>query len=540
MKALPILLTALTAAVVLIPGPRAAAAAGITTETTRRPNILLIVADDLGFSDPGCYGGGIDTPNLDRLAAGGLRFSQFHNTARCWPTRASVLTGYYAQQVRRDKVPDLPSGGAGTRPEWAPLLSEVFRKHGYRTYHSGKWHLDGMPLQSGFDRSYHLRDQGRFFSPKTHWEDDRRLPEVDPADGYYATTAIADHALACLREHGEHYDQRPFFHYLAFTAPHFPLHAMPQDIAVYKGRYDAGWDQLRQRRWQRIQDMNIPGLWKLSPPEREIGPPYHFPEALSILGEGEVNRPWPWDSLSAIQKSFQAAKMEIHAAMVHRMDIETGRILDQLESSGMLDNTLILFLSDNGASAEIMVRADGHDPDAPPGSGPSYLCLGPGWSTVCNTPFRMHKTWVHAGGCATPLILSWYAGIAPDRRGQWVTQPGHVIDLVPTLAALAGVELPESPVPRPGINLSPWITGETGHENIARQLWWLHEGNRALVDGDWKIVARAGHEWELFNLRNDRTETMDLADAFPGKVSSLGQRWEGMWEQIKADARAMK
>lgn len=536
MKALPILLTSLTAAVVLIPGPRAAAAAGITTETTRRPNILLIVADDLGFSDPGCYGGEIDTPNLDRLAARGLRFSQFYNTARCWPTRASVLTGYYAQQVRRDTVPDLPSGGAGMRPEWAPLLSEVFKKHGYRTYHSGKWHLDGMPLQSGFDRSYHLRDQGRFFSPKTHWEDDRRLPEVDPADGYYATTAIADHALACLREHGEYYDQRPFFHYLAFTAPHFPLHAMQQDIAVYKGRYDAGWDQLRLRRWQRIQDMNIPGLWKLSQPEREIGPPYHFPEALSILGEGEVNRPWQWDSLSAIQKSFQAAKMEIHAAMVHRMDVETGRIMDQLESSGMLDNTLILFLSDNGASAEIMVRADGHDPDAPPGSRPSYLCLGPGWSTVSNTPFRMHKTWVHAGGCATPLIVSWHAGIAPARRGQWVTQPGHVIDLVPTLAALAGVELPESPVPRPGINLGPWITGEPGHENIARQLWWLHEGNRALVDGDWKIVARAGHEWELFNLRNDRTETMDLADTFPGKVSFLGQRWEGMWEQIEADA----
>ncbi len=198
------------------------------------PNVLIILADDLGYSDLGCYGGEIATPHLDALAAGGLRFTQFYNTGRCWPTRAALLTGYYAQQVRRDKVAGVRSGGRGQRPDWARLLPEMLRPLGYRSYHSGKWHIDGMPLENGFDRSYYLRDQGRFFNPRVHHEDDQKLPPVKPGTGYYGTIAIADHAVKCLREHAAKYADQPFFHYLAFTAPHFPLHALPQDIARYR------------------------------------------------------------------------------------------------------------------------------------------------------------------------------------------------------------------------------------------------------------------------------------------------------------------
>src|SRR5262245_51291336 len=230
---------------------------GHAGETPGRPNIVLILADDLGFSDLGCYGGEIQTPHLDALAKDGLRFSQFYNTARCWPTRAALLTGYYAQQVRRDTIPGLPSGGRGARPSWARLLPEMLRPLGYRAYHSGKWHIDGLPVQGGFDHSYLLQDQGRFFNPRVHFEDDRKLPAVEKGTGYYATTAIADHALKCLREHAETHADRPFFHYLAFTAPHFPLHALPEDIARYRDTYRKGWDAARAERWKRIKEMKL-------------------------------------------------------------------------------------------------------------------------------------------------------------------------------------------------------------------------------------------------------------------------------------------
>ena len=199
---------------------------------TSPPNVLIILADDLGYSDLGCYGGEIETPILDRLARNGLKFSQFYNTARCWPTRAGILTGYYAQQVRRDSLPKIPSaGGSAARPGWAKLLPEVLKPLGYRTYHSGKWHVDGQPLKNGFDRSYRVDDQDRFFSPRWHWEDDKPLPPVEPNSGYYATTAIADHSIKCLKEHAAKHADKPFFEYLCFTSPHFPIQALPEDIA---------------------------------------------------------------------------------------------------------------------------------------------------------------------------------------------------------------------------------------------------------------------------------------------------------------------
>lgn len=499
-----------------------------------RPNVLLIMADDLGYSDLGCYGGEIDTPHLDQLAKQGLRFTQFYNTARCWPTRAVLMTGYYAQQVRRDTLPGIPSGGRGKRPKWAPLLPARLKTAGYRTYHSGKWHLDGKPTGTGFDRSYYLQDQGRFFSPQIHFEDDKKLPAVERGKGFYGTDAIADHAIRCLKDHSKSHSDKPFFHYLAFTAPHFPLHARPEDIKRFRDRYEAGWDVVRAERWNRIKQMGL--ATELSEVEREIGPPYHFPDHLKILGDGEVNRPLPWNDLTKVQQEFQATKMAIHAAMVYRMDQCIGRVIEQLDRMSATKNTLIMFLSDNGASAEIMVRNDGHDPKAPPGSAASYLCLGPGWSTVCNTPFRRHKTWVHEGGCCTPFIVNWPDKLKPTAELR--NNPAHAIDVVPTILAACGVEFAkltdDAPSP-PGASLLPAFEkdGTVKHN----ELWWLHEGNRAIRMGDWKLVAAKNDAWELYNLKTDRTETTNLAAQHPDRVKQMSSTWNARLQSFIETAK---
>jgi arylsulfatase len=529
----PVLQAVLTLAGVLLPALPAAQADG-----PARPNILLIVADDMGYSDAGCYGGEIKTPHLDALAKNGLRFTQFYNTARCWPSRAAILTGYYAQQVRRDTVPGVRSGGQGIRPGWARLLPEMLRPLGYRSYHSGKWHVDGKPLQNGFDHSYSLNDHDRHFTPRQHTEDDRPLPPVKAEAGYYSTTAIADHAIKCLKEHAEKHPRQPFLEFLAFTAPHFPVQAPAEDIARYSKTYLAGWDALREERWKRMRELGIGGT-VLAPIERDVGPPYAFPEAIKKLGPNELNRPLAWKDLSAAQRDFQAKKMAVHAAMVDRMDREIGRVLDQLRAMGALDDTLVFFLSDNGASAEIMVRGDGHDPSAECGTGATFLSIGPGWSSLANTPFRRHKTWVHEGGISTPLIVHWPHGIAA--RGELRHSPGHVIDLVPTILQLAGGKPPLKwdgrPVPpAPGKSLVPLFAkdGTVAHESI----WWLHEGNRALRVGDWKIVA-AGKDspWELYDLSSERSETHNRAREQPDKVREMAALWTRQFEDYAALAR---
>lgn len=505
-----------------------------------RPNILLILADDLGNSDLGCYGSEINTPNLDTLARGGLRFTQFYNTARCWPSRGAILTGYYAQQIHRDALPGVRGGGtSGRRQKWARLLPDFLRPAGYRSYHSGKWHIDGMAVAppDGFDRSYLLNDAGRYFNPRVHYENDLKLPSVEANSGYYTTTAIADRAIAHLQEHAARFSDRPFFQYVCFTAPHFPLHALPEDIARYRDRYRQGWEVLRTERWRRMRELGL-GAGDLSALERDVGPPYDFPEALKTLGADEVNRPLPWSELSEGQREFQATKMAIHAAMIDRMDREIGRVLAQLRTMGALDNTLILFLSDNGASAEIMVRDDGHDPAAAPGSAATYLCLGPGFSSAANTPFRRHKTWVHEGGISTPLVAHWPKGITA--RGELRHNPGHVIDLVPTLLEVAGVTKPdrwdgEAIPPAPGKSLVPAFAadGAVRHDD----LWWLHEGNRAIRVGDFKLVAARDKPWELYDLKTDRIESNDLATAMPDKVRELDRLWTRRLEEFTELAR---
>lgn len=497
-----------------------------------RPNVVVILADDLGFSDLGCYGGEIETPVLNGLANHGLRFTQFYNTARCWPSRAALLTGYYAQQVRRDALPNGPqAGGGGTRPAWARLLPDMLKPLGYRSYHSGKWHVDGARLAGGFDRSYSLEDHNSFFAPQNHFEDDKKLPPVDPAHPGYVTTMIADHAIKCLKEHSNGHADRPFFSYVAFTSPHFPLHALAEDIAKSRDKYRSGWDVARDARWQRQKAMKLLACG-LSAPEREVGPPYHFPDALVKLGPGEINRPLPWNELTAEQRDFQAAKMAVHAAMVDRMDREIGRIVEQLRAMQAFDNTLIFFCSDNGASAELMVRGNGHDQAAPAGSDKTYLCLGPGWSNAANTPFRRHKTWVHEGGISTPLIVQWPKGIAA--RGELRSDPSHLIDLVPTILEAVGGKRLETwegqPVPpAPGKSLVPAFTKD---RSVSREsLWWLHENNKAIRVGDWKLVAASNQPtsgtaaWELYDLSKDRAESNDLASKLPEKVRELEQLW---------------
>ncbi len=502
-----------------------------------KPNIVFILADDLGYSDLGCYGGEIKTPNLDSLAANGLRFTQFYNTARCWPTRGALLTGYYAQQIHRDKLPEVAGGGQGVRQKWARLLPDFLKSVGYRNYHSGKWHIDGKVLDGGFDRSLDMRNQGNFFTAKGNSIDD--VPVEVPADesGYYSTTATADHAIDCLRDHAANHATKPFFHYLAFISPHFPLHALPQDIAKYRDEYLDGWDKLREARFARQKELGLVTT-DLSVLEREVGPPYAFPEAIAKLGPGEVNRPLPWSELTDEQRRFQATKMAIHAAMVDRMDCEIGRVIAQLKAMNAFDNTLICFASDNGASAEIMVRSGGHDPAAAPGSAASYLCLGPGFSSACNTPFRRHKTWTHEGGISTPLIAHWPAGIAA--RGELRHTPGHVIDFVPTVLELVGIEKPkdwngESIPVAPGRSLAPAFAKDV---SIARDsLWWLHEEHRAIRVGDWKLVAAKGTPWELYDLKTDRAEQHNLAAQSPGKAQELAALWEQQADAFTALAR---
>ncbi len=500
----------------------------------RKPNILLIMADDLGYSDLGCYGGEIATPQLDQLAANGLRYTQAYNTARCWPTRTALMTGYYPQQTNVD-----PRRKPGI-PPWARCLPQRLKPAGYRSYLSGKWHVTGVQPAAGggFDETYVLHDHDRNFYPQNIEGNDQHLPPVKRGDSYYTSTAFADHAIRCLKDHARNHAEKPFFSYLAFTVPHFPLHAPAEDIQRYQERYTAGWHQIRDERLARMQKMNLLTC-DLSEVEPETGPPYAFPEAFAILGPLELNRPLPWAELSASQQRFQADKMAVHAAMVDRMDQEIGRVVEQLRAMQALENTLIIFLSDNGCSAEIMVRGDGHNPDAAPGSAESYLCLGPGWSTACNTPFRKHKTWVHEGGCATPFIVHWPAGI--QAKNELRSDICHVIDVVPTILDLVGVktETPAQAPALPGLSLQPSFVKE-GALKERGAIYLSHEGNRGLRAGEWKLVSAKKHgtdQWELYNMAQDRSERNDLAANQPERVKAMAAQWEKLNAEYMSDGQ---
>jgi len=504
-------------------------AASLKAAAPNKPNLLVIIADDLGYSDIGCFGGEIHTPHLDALAANGLRLTQMYSTARCWPSRSCLLTGYYAQQVGRDPV--------GEFPKWARLAPEYLNGAGYRCYHSGKWHVQKkLPLADGkFARSYRLEDHNRNFHPQQHLLDDKPLAPVAPGTDYFTSTEVATRGVEFLKGHPA---GSPFFLYLAFTSPHFPLQAPAADIAEQKGKYDVGWDVVRQRRYERMKKTGLVNS-PLTPPDGRGVPGWNAKaaELAEKIGPGEVAAPVPWASLTEEQKAFQAKKMEIHAAMVSRMDQEIGRVLAQVKAMGQWENTMVMFVSDNGASAEQIIRGDGHDKAAPLGSAKSYLGLGPGWSTAANTPFRLHKSWNHEGGISSPCVVHWPAGIAA--KGALRHNPAHFIDILPTLIDLAGAKVEPTyngltPPPFPGRSLRPAFAkdGTVAHD----YLFFHHLENRALRVGDWKISYElTTKKWELYDLKRDRGEGTDLAAQHPERVKEFAQLWERAEAQFKAD-----
>jgi arylsulfatase len=501
-----------------------------------KPNVVVILADDLGFSDLGCYGSQIKTPNLDALAQGGLRYSQFYNTARCWPTRAALMTGYYPQQIGMDPPQK-------QLPPWARLLPHYLKARGYRSYHSGKWHIraaQDVVAQGGFDRSYKISDQDRFFSPRQLSLDDKPLPPEEPDGSYYATEAIGQYGVQFLQEHHEQHKDEPFFLYLAFTSPHFPLQALQEDIQKYKDTFSDGWDAARQRRFKALKDEGlISESTELSPRETDTIPRWNLEgqKLIEAIGEGEAPKAVAWNDLTREQQEFQALKMAIHAAMIDRMDQVIGLVIKQLKETNAYDNTLILFCSDNGASAEQIIRGDMHDPEAIPGSAASYLCLGPGWSTAANTPFRRHKSWVHEGGISTPLIAHWPQGISA--RGEIRHTVGHVIDIVPTILDVTGTTWTDTwnEVKAPPLAGKSLLTTFAGDVTLERDyLYFSHDGHHALRQGDWKVVSpdESSVEWELYNLAEDRDESNNLA----AEEQETMKRLQLKWSQVNRELRS--
>ena len=489
-----------------------------------RPNIVIIMADDMGFSDIGSYGGEISTPNLDALAANGLRFREFYNAGRCCPTRASLLTGVYSHQAGvGHMVGDLGSPSyQGHLNDRCVTIAEVLREAGYATLMSGKWHVGESrphwPLDRGFDEYFGLISGGSnyFKLDSARQMASGNDPWVPPDDGsFYMTDAFTDNAVRFLEEQGGKPD--PFFLYLAYTAPHWPLHAKPEDIAKYKGRYDGGWEALREERFARQAETGIrSGSWALSPRDRDVP---------------------SWDE--AQDKALWARRMEVYAAMIDCLDQGVGRVVQAIRDLGKLDNTLILFLSDNGGCHESANIEQGTprntwaDPNAMPGGPDSFDGYDRPWANASNTPLRMFKSWVHEGGISSPLICHWPAGIRVP-SGSVTDAPGHVIDLMATCVDLAGARYPserdgKAIIPLEGESLRPVF--ETGERAGHQAIFWEHQGNRAVRMGRWKLVSkrvpssRAAGPWELYDIAADRAELRDLSSEMPGKVSGMESAW---------------
>ncbi len=530
-------------------------------EKQDQPNIILIMSDDVGYSDIGCYGGEIRTPNLDALAAGGLRYTQFYNTSRCCPTRAALLTGLHQHQAGiGHMVNDRGNDGyRGDLNEHCLTIAQVMKTAGYKNYMSGKWHVTPLkpdkinpnrhnwPLQRGFDRFFGtIHGAGSFYDPNSLTSGNAFIP---PGDDFYYTDAISDTAVKFIREHDS---DDPFFMYVAYTAAHWPMHALPEDIARYNGMYDIGWDSIRSARYARMIEM---GLIK---PEWEMSPAY------------PAGSEWE----KADNKDWHARCMEVYAAMLDNMDQGIGRIVKELESRGKLENTIIFYLQDNGACAETYGFGKTYTPPegkvemhpmAPgelqtdmvpkytregkpvkvghgvmPGPADTFIGYAEEWANTSNTPFRMFKHWSHEGGIATPLIVHWPAGI--KARGEFRDQPSQLVDIMATCADLGEASYPSELKgnkihPMAGASLAPSFENRPLDKEF---LYWEHEGNRAIRRGKWKLVSRAcrwphDHDehdnlpirfWELYDLEADRTENYNLASQYPDMVKELATEWQ--------------
>ncbi len=522
-----------------------------------KPNVVVILSDDMGFSDLGCYGGEIETPNLDKLAAGGLRFTQFYNTARCCPTRASLLTGLHPHQagvghMMNDRGKDGYRGDLNRR---CVTVAEALKPAGYRNYAVGKWHVtrhiapDGpkhnWPLQRGFDRFYGTTTgAGSFYDPYTLTRDNTQIsahadPEYKP-ERYYYTDAISDHAVRFVTDHKKDHADKPFFLYVAYTAAHWPMHALDEDVAKYKGKYDAGYGPVRKARFEKAKKLGlIDARWPLTAQAED------------------------WDKVA--DKAWEARGMEVYAAMIDRMDRGIGGLVETLRKNGQLDDTLVLYLQDNGGCAEVLGRqappaqkqqARADKPSLPPlkpeellkamvppqtrdgwpvlmgrgvlpGPADTFIAYGRGWANVSNTPFREYKHWAHEGGIATPLVAHWPARI--KARGELRHQPGQLTDLMATCLDAAGAKYPEkvngeTVTPPEGKSLLPAFDDKPVERDA---LYWEHEGNRAVRVGKWKLVAKGpAGKWELYDLDADRTETNDLAAKHPERVKEMTAKWE--------------
>lgn len=504
-------------------GPATVAGCRTGPSSSRPPNIVVILVDDMGFSDVGCYGSEIDTPNVDRLAEEGMRFTQFYNAARCSPTRASLLTGLYPHKaglghLTRDY--DEP-GYQGHLTSECVTMGEALGEAGYFTAAVGKWHVGHQeeafwPTNRGFDRFYGEHNYvDDYFKPTNQLYLNGK--EVEPEGrNWYSTDAYTDYALQFMEE--AHQAGDPFCLYVAYNAPHFPLQAFQEDIAKYEGQYGTRWAQVRRNRYERLKKMGlIDDAWPLSDP---------------TLLDPETDDVRNWLEVADDRRDWWDLKMAAYAAQVDRMDQNIGRVLRRLDRLGVADNTLVLFLSDNGGCAEDWINEQNPEGVAP-GDRTCKLAYGPPWANASNAPFRYYKRWVHEGGIATPLVVRWPGVVEP---GSISRQMGHVIDVLPTCLEAAGASYPSrydgEPVPPlQGKSLVPILRGR--EEPIHDVLYWEHEGNRAVRRGDWKLVESSrfsDEEWELYNVATDRTETDDLAGRRPEKIAELEadyQKWAG-------------
>ncbi|MEC7695822.1 MAG: arylsulfatase [Planctomycetota bacterium] len=536
----------------------------VAAEEPARPNIVLIMSDDMGYSDIGCYGGEIKTPNLDQLAADGLRYTQFYNTARCCPTRACLLTGLYPHQtgvgyMMRDRGVD---GYRGDLNRNCVTIAEVLRGAGYNTYVAGKWHVSKMtrpsndgdkynwPTQRGFDRFYGtIHGAGSFWDPSTLCRGNKMISpfadeEYQPEDPYYYTDAISDQAARFIQENppGE-----PFFMYVAYTAAHWPLHARQRDIARYKGKYDEGYHAIREARLEKMKRLGVV--------KQDI-------QLSKAAGQ--------WDAIE--DKEWEAANMEVYAAMIDSMDQGIGRIINALKETGQFENTLLCYFQDNGGCAEAAGRSltpnpRGEKPTLPPlsddalhyaGSTPkqtrdgwpvrngrvmpgpadTYIGYGENWANVSNTPFREYKHWTHEGGISTPLIVHWPDGFKDKNKIR--NQLCHLIDWMPTCVELSGATYPESfegeaIQPMEGKSLVPTFTDQPLERGY---VFWEHEGNRAVREGRWKLVAKRTRgglppDWELYDVEQDRSESKNLIDLQPERVAKMIKAWNDYAERTK-------
>ncbi|MBU3125938.1 arylsulfatase [Sinomicrobium weinanense] len=505
---------------------------GETKAPAKKPNIVLIMADDMGFSDIASYGGEVETPNLDALAKGGVRYTQFYNNARCCPTRASLMTGLYPHQAGMGWMTTADMGTPEYQGELnskSVTIAEVLQTEGYHTYMSGKWHLsrvrnikagikDNWPSQRGFDRFFGIVDgASNYFTPNV-FSDNKKYKAPGAGEDFYFTHAVSDSTVMFMDKHFSSENENPVFMYVAYTAPHWPLHALEKDIEKYEEMYNMGWDRLREQRLEKQKELGI------------------FDASVELSGR-DPKIP-AWEELSKEKQEEFAKRMAIYAAQIDAMDQGIGRIVDKLEELGELDNTLLMFLSDNGACAEYISGEPGKEVTGKADTWESYRIH---WANGGSTPYKEYKHWTHEGGIATPFIVHWPGGIDKKLNGKYIREPGHIMDIMATAIAVSGAKYPEKYkgndiVPLEGKSLVPHFSGCKTNRG---PIFWEHESNIGMRDGHWKLVAKTEENTEfdpdnleLYNMEDDPVELHNLAEKEPGRLKEMFKKWQAWADKV--------